>query len=944
MTVVIFVVDTSISMNQMTEFGMSNFDLTRCWIELFVKFRCREGNMKHDRYMLFTTGDPPHNIRVGWKENLIQFNHELKMMSADSLSDGDDAIKQAFNMLNIYRLSTRVDTFGYGFFSQYTEWSMIIFLTDGRERRSKEEIGENLKDSIFSQVPGSELYDEIFRWDQQLFVVKFRTSAISNSLLDMMEGTAIEQFAELTGGECFRINDRQEMMSTVEILGRYEQQLSAIIESESDKYQVSISYDKKIANWCFPEPYWLHSALEEFNARNSHPILTIDNEHDCLVFPGMNNVGQVPTGMNGNEVKNTFEFTSYSLPFDEYELTVKNGKKFSNDLYQKTKFVFMKGSGVDGDDRPFGYIVFNRKSMKSLTLFVGAYDYPTFAPMYERLLLYRTYRQDKKFMNDLEQYLCKTMPQYYIYYLRRILPKLTYDQLLQEFPTRHPTVLMLERHLKKSSAHAKMLLDNFKIFEKRIPHFMGNTSLPSSSFSDDDDDNDDEDVTKEGKEMLIPMEISFNDLNIPNYSSKFLNISFVKREELSQITDELRDNIMNWNLRFDCILGDIVHHCPEDQMGNYQIHMKAKVAPLRTIEPVPERIHTFGNPFKLNKAMMTDEMDNVSDDSTNSEESPNTSADNLEETNSTDSNSQQSGKNIILQSKLRHQNRINRSRNLIKTAQINRWKNRTSENYEMTKDSIYSDLFSPSYWNNKNNVEQDESNDDINDRKRKSSDESFPSNSNGIPSKQIVMEEQIIIESSNQNSDGEETTSSILTVDTDSIEDDSKSDDDIRITEVDMFPDSEEKICEIEKEEEIELKKNEKIYELLDIEMFDDDEMRDKDERHRLVRYQKDHYRFLKSINESLYRLMMDNCMNDKKVRDDFIKYVKENLLQFSKSTSSTSLSLRLFIDIFDLTLKVGAFKLISPLINVVLHSINSTSPHFRSHILERCKKLLNSH
>lgn len=56
---------------------------------------------------------------------------------------------------------------------------------------------------------------------------------------------------------------------------------------------------------------------------------------------------------------------------------------------------------------------------------------------------------------------------------------------------------------------------------------------------------------------------------------------------------------------------DQVHSVPIAQMGNYQEYLKQVPSPLRELDPdQPRRLHTFGNPFKLDKkGMMIDEAD-----------------------------------------------------------------------------------------------------------------------------------------------------------------------------------------------------------------------------------------------------------------------------------------------------------------------------------------------
>ena len=53
---------------------------------------------------------------------------------------------------------------------------------------------------------------------------------------------------------------------------------------------------------------------------------------------------------------------------------------------------------------------------------------------------------------------------------------------------------------------------------------------------------------------------------------------------------------------------DQVHSLPIGQMGNYQDYIKKQPVALRGIESAPVRQHMFGNPFKINKNMILDEV------------------------------------------------------------------------------------------------------------------------------------------------------------------------------------------------------------------------------------------------------------------------------------------------------------------------------------------------
>ena len=69
-------------------------------------------NSRNDRYMLLTLDEPPSNIKVGWKEHMSIFTNELKNLKALGLTNINPVLKQAFDLLNLNRLSSGMDTFG----------------------------------------------------------------------------------------------------------------------------------------------------------------------------------------------------------------------------------------------------------------------------------------------------------------------------------------------------------------------------------------------------------------------------------------------------------------------------------------------------------------------------------------------------------------------------------------------------------------------------------------------------------------------------------------------------------------------------------------------------------------------------------------------------------------------------------------------------------------
>lgn len=72
-----------------------------------------------------------YNSSTGWKENLATFMNELKNLQSYSLTTMGIAVKQAFDVLNINRMTTGIDTYGQGRCPFYLETAVIVLITDG---------------------------------------------------------------------------------------------------------------------------------------------------------------------------------------------------------------------------------------------------------------------------------------------------------------------------------------------------------------------------------------------------------------------------------------------------------------------------------------------------------------------------------------------------------------------------------------------------------------------------------------------------------------------------------------------------------------------------------------------------------------------------------------------------------------------------------------------
>ncbi|XP_065127917.1 integrator complex subunit 6 isoform X2 [Paramisgurnus dabryanus] len=112
MPILLFLIDTSASMNQRTYLGTTYLDIAKGAVEIFMKLRARDPASRGDRYMLVTFDDPPHGVKAGWKENHATFMSELKNLQASGLSTLGHALRAAFDLLNLNRLVSGIDNYG----------------------------------------------------------------------------------------------------------------------------------------------------------------------------------------------------------------------------------------------------------------------------------------------------------------------------------------------------------------------------------------------------------------------------------------------------------------------------------------------------------------------------------------------------------------------------------------------------------------------------------------------------------------------------------------------------------------------------------------------------------------------------------------------------------------------------------------------------------------
>ncbi|XP_038173068.1 sarcoma antigen 1 isoform X2 [Arvicola amphibius] len=599
MPILLFLIDTSASMNQRTDLGTSYLDIAKGAVELFLKLRARDPASRGDRYMLVTYDEPPYCIKAGWKENHATFMNELKNLQASGLTTLGQALRSSFDLLNLNRLISGIDNYGQGRNPFFLEPSILITITDGNKLTSTSSVQEELHLPLNSPLPGSELTKEPFRWDQRLFALVLRLPGVASTEPEQLgsvptDESAITQMCEVTGGRSYCVRTQRMLNQCLESLVQ-KVQSGVVINFEKtgpdplpvgedglmDLYRPSNLFAAQpwhschkliyvrpnsktgvpVGHWPIPESFWPEQNLPSLPPRTSHPVVRFS----CVDCEPM---------------------VIDKLPFDKYELEPSPLTQYI--LERKSPHtcwqVFVTSSGKYNElGYPFGYL----KASTTLTcvnLFVMPYNYPVLLPLLDDLFKIHKLKPNVKWRQAFDGYL-KTLPPYYL------ITKLESERILASVGKKPPQEIGIK--VKNHSGSGLNLAHN-KSFRKLLKEIIGENAPRLMELT-----------TKEFAGFQIGL---FNkDLKPQTYRNAY-DIS--RRGLLDQLT-RMRSNLLKTR-KF--IVGqdeDLIHSVPVAQMGNYQEYLKMLASPLREIDPdQPKRLHTFGNPFKQDKkGMMIDEAD-----------------------------------------------------------------------------------------------------------------------------------------------------------------------------------------------------------------------------------------------------------------------------------------------------------------------------------------------
>ncbi|XP_063839642.1 integrator complex subunit 6-B [Ostrinia nubilalis] len=675
MTIIVFLIDTSASMNQRAYLGgrPTLLDVAKGAVETFVKVRQRSPESRGDRYMLLTFEEPPANIKAGWKENLATFINELKNLQCLGLTTMGAALKHAFDVLNINRMQTGIDTYGQGRCPFYLEPSVIVVITDGGKLSSNAGIQEEFNLPMNCPIPGSELTREPFRWDQRLFSLVLRlagTPAVERDTgLVPSDSSPIDAMCEVTGGRSYCITSHRMLMQCIDSLVQKVQSGVVInfekigpdpppidggnnregeqgddmnhdvdkeMEGDSERngrwnggpYQTGmppnqgqsapqawhscrrlIYVPRTVAQKGFAVGFW--PIPESFRPDPNAPALPPRSAHPVVKFTCSS---QEPMVID-------------NLPFDKYELEPSPLTQFILARKQPTICwqVFVANSGCKNAEvnHPFGYL----KASTNLTcvnLFVLPYNYPVLLPLLDDLFKVHRCKPTPEWKLAFQQYLDR-MPSYYIAPLRRALTKMGASApLLQSLiPDMQDNTLSFSvlNYLKRLKNQAKIE------FEKLCADVINKSSsnnvqkiaesvrvMPRSPLK--------KDLTTHPclQDKFTALRDQLNEfggfvvgLSRGRHKTQvhtYRNPFDIQRRDLLDQVVRMRANFLQPSLAHTRLVDeDSLHTMPVAQMGNYQEYLKRMTPQLRELESQPVRQHMFGNPFKIDKRMMVDEAD-----------------------------------------------------------------------------------------------------------------------------------------------------------------------------------------------------------------------------------------------------------------------------------------------------------------------------------------------
>ncbi|KAH8300999.1 hypothetical protein KR044_010147 [Drosophila immigrans] len=671
MTIILFLVDTSSSMCQKAYVNgvqKTYLDIAKGAVETFLKYRQRTQDCLGDRYMLLTFEEPPANVKAGWKENHATFMNELKNLQSHGLTSMGESLRNAFDLLNLNRMQSGIDTYGQGRCPFYLEPSVIIVITDGGRYSYRNGVHQEIILPLSNQIPGTKFTKEPFRWDQRLFSLVLRMPG--NKIDERVEGkvphddSPIERMCEVTGGRSYRVRSHYVLNQCIESLVQKVQpgvvlQFEPMLPKETgvaagaaatttaagggtaagatgtttasassaassgassaaaaasneptpdivfQPIKKMIYVQKHITQKTFPIGYW---PLPEPYWPDSKAItLPPRDAHPKLKI--------LTPAVDEPQLVRSFPVDKYEIEGCPLTLQILN-KREMNKCWQ-----VIVTNGMHGFELPFGYLKAS-PNFSQVHLYVLAYNYPALLPLLHDLIHKYNMSPPNDLMYKFNAYV-RSIPPYYCPFLRKSLVNINVPyQLLQFLLPENvdnylsPTIANQLKHIKNTAKQDQenLCLKVYKQLKQPKPPYrqVETAKLCTGAALRRDLVRHPllRDTFAKLHAEIEPVEnytIVVPQLQHQASAKSYRNPFDIPRRDLVDEIARMRETF----LRPTSLVAKDSGHClPIAEMGNYQEYLKNKDNPLREIEPTNVRQHMFGNPYKKDKHMvMVDEAD-----------------------------------------------------------------------------------------------------------------------------------------------------------------------------------------------------------------------------------------------------------------------------------------------------------------------------------------------
>ncbi|KAG0242766.1 hypothetical protein B0O80DRAFT_460546 [Mortierella sp. GBAus27b] len=610
--ILVFLIDSSASMNQKFSNGMSALECTKSGVEHLLKHlpHVRPPEKHNDKFMLVTYEDGTACIKSSLKDSLPHLIKELKVLKAEDMSNPGASLSTIFDVLNVYRVNHGLDTPASGRFPGTIEPSVILWFTDGGRQSSSTGVLDRLNIPGITSA-GVDYYHEPFRWDQRLYTIFLEPNA---ETVDPQ----LSILSTVMGGTSYRVRTLRHLLQAVDcMLGiskipptQYSPQavlhLPCVVvnfeDLTADPRRPNTANHHQLVhvnpNWLLnptrhpgffpiPEPFWLEIDAQRLPTRSAQPTLHYHTKEEKNI--------EIPEG---------FPYDKYTVahcPMTQELLARPPGSCWP--VYVKNSYK------TEGFGFPFGFLKANTHK-SGVTLTVVAYNYPALFTLLVNLNALPGRTPTPEWLRDFSEYLSHT-PSYYYAPLRNAFRRMLggfVNIIPPDQGSLGPGILKI---LGKNKMQAKIELDRYMATESSAAvdtQGSKKSTLCTNAF----------DVPR--AELISALgelkRAFFKELRLTAMAESMTPASEGLSSSPNTSLKPTQNAARVGNMRMEALAdSDDLHSLPIADMGIYQERMQ-KIQqenlrdPFRDEESVKSLQKTmFGNPYKQDKKVPIDEED-----------------------------------------------------------------------------------------------------------------------------------------------------------------------------------------------------------------------------------------------------------------------------------------------------------------------------------------------